>query len=76
MPRRLSDSAKEKREKKMNRRIEQGKDLPAGIKHSVIEGIYRINWDERELGIVKNKDFGYKIRILGRAIIRAYTVYS
>ena len=40
----------------------------------MIEDLYSINWDERELGIVKNKDFGYKIQILERAIIRAYTV--
>ena len=55
MPRKLSDSAKEKREKKMNRRIEQGKDLPAGIKHPMIEGLYRIGWNavkiRKETGI-------------------------
>ena len=56
MPRKLGDSAKEKREKKMNRRIEQGKDLPAGIKHPMIEGLYRIGWDavkiSKETGIL------------------------
>ena len=55
MPRKLSDSAKEKRVKKMNRRIEQGKDVPAGIKHPMIEGLYRIGWDavkiSKEIGI-------------------------
>src|SRR3954453_692261 len=54
MPRRLSDSAKEKREKRANRKIEEGRNLPAGIKHPMIEGLYRIGWDAVKI----NKETG------------------
>ena len=56
MPRKLSDRVKAKRVKKANRRIEEAKDLPSHIKHSMIEGLYRIGWDAQK--IIKQTGLG------------------
>ena len=45
MPRKLKKSAKQKRKKKVQRKIEAAEDLPKNIKQSMVEGLYRIGWD-------------------------------
>uniref|UniRef100_A0A915ERC5 Uncharacterized protein n=1 Tax=Ditylenchus dipsaci TaxID=166011 RepID=A0A915ERC5_9BILA len=56
MSRKLTDSAKAKRKKKKNRKIEKAEDLPNHIKHSMIEGLYRIGWDAPK--IIKETGLG------------------
>ena len=49
MPRKLSSSANAKRATKARRKVEEAKDLPEDIKHSMIEGLYRIGWSAQKI---------------------------
>src|SRR3954454_9615616 len=59
MTRRLSDQVKTKRVKKKARKIEDGKDIPRTLQHSMVQGLYRIGWDKKrittETGIPRGK---------------------
>ena len=59
MTRRLSDQVKSKRVRKKAHKMEDGKDLPSTLQHSMVQGLYRIGWDKKriiaETGIPRDK---------------------
>jgi len=67
MPRKLTESAKRKREKAKNRVVEKPSQLPEILKQHTIEALFRMGWDATRI----SREIGFPLRTV-QANIKRY----